>query len=99
MGSNERPITLSEAAKILGCMNADIHKDIEAGEIKTIRPFDHRLLCPQSFREYCLRKYGVTLDRLPERDTAHIKRHEKIATRKSLKKLKRKKCSRKYQLK
>jgi len=95
----ERPFTLSEAAKILGCMNADIHQDIEKGLIRTVRPGDHRLLCPVSFRKYCREKYGVTLDRLPERDTAHIKRHEKIATRKSLKKLKRKKCSRKYQLK
>ena len=62
----ELPITFTEAAKILGCMNKDLVDAITEGKLITIKG-DWNKIDPRSFRFYCEHEHGIQIDRLPER--------------------------------
>jgi len=86
----ENPITFTEAAKIIGCMNMVLADALREGELVAIRG-DWNKIEPHSFRAFCLRRFGIQIDRLPEKRRRFGGRAApQVFTKKAAKKMKRK---------
>lgn len=95
----ELPFTISEATKILGCMDKDLFKAIDEGILKKASTKGRMKLEPVSFRKYCKDVHGIEIDRIPERSRNNAQRQCNAFSKKAFKRMKRKRrksfCSKK----